>query len=156
METYHGSVKIQPCPSVHLESAKRVLRIFSDPKLSFEQVQSRFPYFLTLSDLHQDALLTMQAGFGYSLAVHMMGDNAVAHHEFPEIKLCDMLVQRMYLRCLDDTPWTQHVPDRYFKTAEVTVRTHLPSGVYPPEWPVLHNVRDDLLTRVPCRSETAR
>ncbi|OWZ00349.1 hypothetical protein PHMEG_00028476 [Phytophthora megakarya] len=133
METPHGTVK-------------RALRIFFDQKLSIEHIQSRFQDFVTLSDLRQDTLLTMQAGFGYSLAVQMMGDNAAAHHEFPENKLCDMLVQMMYHRCLDDTPWTQHVPDRYFKTAEVTLRTHLSAGVYPPEWPVLRNVPDDSLT----------
>ncbi|OWZ00606.1 hypothetical protein PHMEG_00028164 [Phytophthora megakarya] len=123
-------------------AVKRTLCIFSDQKLSIEQGQSRFPDFLALSDLRQDTLLTMQPGFGYSLAVQMMRDNAVAHHEFPENKLCDMLVQMMYNRCLDDTPWTQHVPDLYFKTAEVT----LLAGVYPPEWPEIRDVRDDART----------
>ncbi|OWZ05607.1 LOW QUALITY PROTEIN: hypothetical protein PHMEG_00022275 [Phytophthora megakarya] len=142
--TPHGTVKVRSRPSVHLGSVKRALRVFSDQKLSIEQDQSRFPDFLTLSELRQDTLVTMQAGFGYRLVVQMIGDNALAHHEFSEKKLCDMLL--MYHRYLDDTPWTQHVPDRYFKTAEVTLRTHLSAGVYPPEWPVLRNVRDDLLT----------
>ncbi|OWZ09024.1 hypothetical protein PHMEG_00018339 [Phytophthora megakarya] len=63
METPHGTVKVKSCPSVHLGSGKRALRIFSDHMLSIEQVH---------------------------LAVQMMGDNDVVHHEFPENKLCDM------------------------------------------------------------------
>ncbi|OWZ14515.1 hypothetical protein PHMEG_00011998 [Phytophthora megakarya] len=86
----------------------------------------------------------MQAGFGFSLAVQMMGDNAVAHHEFPENKLHEMPMQMMCHRCLENTPWTQHVPDRYYKTAEVTLRTHRRN--LPPEWPMLRNVRNDSFT----------
>ncbi|OWY95620.1 hypothetical protein PHMEG_00034326, partial [Phytophthora megakarya] len=72
-------------------------------KMSVEEVVSRFPDFLNLADLRLDTLLTMQAGFGYSLAVKMMDDDAVAHHEFPEADLFNMLTQMMYHRCLDET-----------------------------------------------------
>ncbi|OWY98367.1 hypothetical protein PHMEG_00030884 [Phytophthora megakarya] len=64
----------------------------------------------------------MDTGFGYRLAVPMMGDNGVTHQEFPENQLCDNLVQMMHHPCLDKTPWTQRIHDPYFTTADVTLR----------------------------------
>ncbi|OWY99984.1 hypothetical protein PHMEG_00028922, partial [Phytophthora megakarya] len=145
METSHGTVRIQSRPTVHLESVKRPLRFITAQKMSVEEVVSRFPDFLTLADLRLDTL-TMQAGFGYSLAVKMMGDDAVAHHEFPEADLCNMLTQMMYHRCLDETLWTPCVPDKYFRTAEIALKARVLVGNYPSEWPKLCNVRDDSLS----------
>ncbi|OWZ05668.1 hypothetical protein PHMEG_00022203, partial [Phytophthora megakarya] len=106
----------------------------------------RFPDFLTLVDLRQDTLLTMQAGFGYSLSVKMMGDNAVAHHEFLEADLCNMLTQMMYDQCLDETLWIRYVPDKYFRMAEVVLRRRLLADDYPLDWPKFCNVKDDSLS----------
>ncbi|OWZ12493.1 hypothetical protein PHMEG_00014338 [Phytophthora megakarya] len=146
METPHGTVRIQSRPTVHLESVKRPLRFITAQKMSVEEVVSRFPDFLTLADLRLDTLLTMQAGFGYSLAVNMMGDDAVAHHEFPEADLCNMLTQMIYHRCFDETLWTRYVPDKYFRTVEIALKARLLVGNYPSEWPKLCNVSDDSLS----------
>ncbi|OWY94981.1 hypothetical protein PHMEG_00035148 [Phytophthora megakarya] len=135
METPHGT-----------ESGKRLLCFITAPKIPAEEVVSRFPDFLTLADLRLDTLLTMQAEFGYSLAVKMMGDDAVALHEFPEADLCNMLTQMMYHRCFDETLWTRYVPDKYFRTAEIAIKARLLVGNYPSEWPKLCNVRDDSLS----------
>ncbi|OWZ10372.1 hypothetical protein PHMEG_00016788 [Phytophthora megakarya] len=84
------------------------------------------------------------AGFSYSQAVKMMGDDAVAHHEFPEADLRNMITQMMYHRWLDETLWTRYVPDKYFRTTEIALTARLLVGNYPSE--KLCNVRDDSLS----------
>jgi hypothetical protein len=61
--------------------------------------------------------LVMRAGEGYSKAVDRMGKDKPAHHLFFRRDLLEMLATMMHRKCLDSTPWTKYVQERYFVMA---------------------------------------
>ncbi|POM63771.1 Hypothetical protein PHPALM_20785, partial [Phytophthora palmivora] len=92
MKSQDGDIEVQFRPSTHPESDKRALP-------------------------HDGISSTMS--FGYALSVEMMGEDKIAHHQFPEASLVDMLIQMMYHRCLDETKWTKYAPEYYYTLAEL-------------------------------------
>ncbi|OWZ00344.1 LOW QUALITY PROTEIN: hypothetical protein PHMEG_00028483 [Phytophthora megakarya] len=140
METTHVNVKVHSCPTVHLEYVKQPLRFIIAQEITVGEVVSWFPDFLVLANLRQDTVLSMQAGFSYSLSVMMI----VTTPRLPTSSLrptCTHLIQIMYLQCLNETLWTRNVPDKYFRTAKVALKSRLLPGVYPSKWPNFCNVK---------------
>uniref|UniRef100_H3H3W4 Uncharacterized protein n=1 Tax=Phytophthora ramorum TaxID=164328 RepID=H3H3W4_PHYRM len=65
--------------------------------------------------LRLDVQMLVRSGIGYSGAVELLDQDQVLHTKFPLDPLLEMLVRMMFWNKLDETPWTKHVPRRYFR-----------------------------------------
>jgi hypothetical protein len=84
---------------------------------SVQDCRERLPEFVAWEDVRRDVQLVMRAGEGYSKAVDRMSKDKPAHHLFFRRDLLEMLATMMHRKCLDSTPWTKYVQERYFVMA---------------------------------------
>ncbi|KAL4145334.1 hypothetical protein PRNP1_013006 [Phytophthora ramorum] len=77
-----------------------------------------------------DVQMLMRSGVGYSGAVELLDQGQLLHTKFPLDPLLEMLVRMMFWNKLDATPWTKHVPRRYFRAVRAKMLDELPRELY--------------------------
>uniref|UniRef100_H3H473 Uncharacterized protein n=3 Tax=Phytophthora ramorum TaxID=164328 RepID=H3H473_PHYRM len=87
--------------------------------------------------LRLDVQMLMRSGVGHPGAVELLDLNRVVHSQFPLDPLLGILARMMFWNKLDETPWTKHVPRRYFRAARAKLDDLLEDDVQPPVWDAL-------------------
>ncbi|EGZ15426.1 hypothetical protein PHYSODRAFT_333675 [Phytophthora sojae] len=138
-----GSVYVHMRPTVHPGSDVLPLSPQTDFKRLISDCAATLPEFVPWSDVRLDVQFVMRMDHGYEEAFDILRQDCPAHQYFPKPWLLEMLVKMMYHGTLDDTLWTCHVPETFYKMAEVVLQGRLRSGMYPEEFPPLRNLAEE-------------
>ncbi|EGZ15086.1 hypothetical protein PHYSODRAFT_333356 [Phytophthora sojae] len=101
----------------------------TDFKRLISDCAASLPEFVSWSDARLDAQFVMRMENGYEETLDIPRQDRPAHQYFPKPWLLEMLVKMMYHGTLDDTLWTRHAPETFYKMAE--------------EFPPLRNLAED-------------
>jgi hypothetical protein len=137
-------VSYQPFPFELVPCKKSPRPADEDLPHSVQDCRERLPEFVAWEDVRRDVQLVMRAGEGYSKAVDRMGKDKPAHHLFFRRDLLEMLATMMHRKCLDSTPWTKYVQERYFVMAVNVIEKRIDEKIPHPDWPKLSNIAEEL------------
>ncbi|EGZ13453.1 hypothetical protein PHYSODRAFT_335230 [Phytophthora sojae] len=138
-----GPVYVQMRPTVHPGSDVLPLSPQTDFKRLISGCAASLPEFVPWSDVRLDVQFVMWMDHGYEEALDILRQDCPAHQYFPKPWLLEMLVKMMYHGTLDDTLWTRHVPETFYKMAAVMLQGRLRSGMYLEEFPPLRNLAEE-------------
>ncbi|EGZ07015.1 hypothetical protein PHYSODRAFT_341175 [Phytophthora sojae] len=143
-----GPVYAQMRPTVHPGSDVLPLSPQTDFKRLISDCAASLPEFVPWPDVRLDVQFVMRMDHGYEEALDILRQDCPAHQYFPKPWLLEMLVKMMYHGTLDDTLWTRHVPETFYKMAEVMLQGRLRSGMYPEEFPPLRNLAEEAAAEI--------
>ncbi|EGZ12924.1 hypothetical protein PHYSODRAFT_334767 [Phytophthora sojae] len=143
LSSKRGPVYVQMRPTVHPGSDLLPLSPQTDFKRLISDCAASLPEFFPWSDVRLDVQFVMRMDHGYEEALDILRQDCPAHQYFPKPWLLAMLVKMVYHGTLDDTLWTRHAPETFYKMAEVMLQGRLRSGLYPEEFPPLRNLAEE-------------